>query len=175
MAAGRLGILGGPAPDRADLSRSPAVAAAAATLYHRGMDPHRPYDLLLAVQEADIDQLDHVNNVVYLRWVQEAAIAHWSAAASAEAQRAYFWVVTRHEIDYRRPALRGDGIIARTWVGKQVARAFERHTELLRAADQALLARARTLWRPMDRATGRPARALSEEVRLAFATPPSTE
>ncbi len=136
------------------------------------MDLHAPYELPLAVRAEDIDQLNHVNNVVYLRWVQEAAIAHWDAAASAEAQAAYFWVVARHEIDYRRPALEGDGIIARTWVGAQVDRAFERHTELLRAGDRALLARARTLWHPMDRATGRPARAISDELRNAFSTGP---
>lgn len=136
------------------------------------MDLHAPYELALAVQAEDIDQLNHVNNVVYLRWVQEAAIAHWDAVASAEARAAYFWVVTRHEIDYRRPALEGDGILARTWVGAQVERAFERHTELLRAGDRALLARARTLWRPMDRATGRPAKVISEEIRNAFSTGP---
>lgn len=147
----------------------------AATLYHQRMDLHAPFELALAVQAEDIDQLHHVNNVVYLRWVQEAAIAHWNAAASAAAQAAYFWVVTRHEIDYRRPALAGDGIIARTWVGTRVDRAFERHTELLRARDRALLARARTLWRPMDRATGRPAKAVSDEVHAAFSTGPQAD
>jgi len=128
---------------------------------------HAPFELTLAVLAEDIDQLGHVNNVVYLRWVQEAAIAHWTAAASQEAQAALFWVVTRHEIDYRRPALPGDGILARTWVGAAVPRRFERHTEILREADGVLLARARTLWCPMDRRTGRPA-TVSAEVRAAF-------
>jgi acyl-CoA thioester hydrolase len=128
---------------------------------------HQPFDLLIQVQPQDIDQLNHVNNVVYLRWVQEAAIAHWTAAASPEAQATLFWVVARHEIDYRRPALLGDGIIARTWVGEAVARTFERHTELLRASDGTLLAKARTLWCPMDLRTGRPT-TVSDEVRAAF-------
>jgi acyl-CoA thioester hydrolase len=97
-----------------------------------------------------------VNNVVYLRWVQEVAIAHWTAAASPAAQAALFWVVARHEIDYKRPAFLQDGIIARTWVGTAEKRSFERHTELLRARDRALLARVRTLWCPMSMTTGRP-------------------
>jgi acyl-CoA thioester hydrolase len=131
--------------------------------------PVAPFELLLQVLPGDIDQLNHVNNVVYLRWVQDAAVAHWTAAASAEAQAALFWVVVRHEIDYLRPALLGDGIIARTWVGPAVQRAFERNTEILRAGDRTLLARARTLWCPMDMRTGRPTR-VSAEVRAAFAT-----
>ena len=131
------------------------------------MDPHAPFELSIQVQPGDIDQLDHVNNVVYLRWVQEAAIAHWTSAAPPEAQAALYWVVVRHEIDYRRPALAGDGIIARTWVGAAFQRDFERHTEILRARDRALLARARTLWCPMDRRTGRPA-SVGLEVRAAF-------
>jgi acyl-CoA thioester hydrolase len=131
-----------------------------------------PYELVIHVLPEDIDQLGHVNNVVYLRWVQEAAIAHWTAEASPEAQAALFWVVVRHEIDYKRPALPGDRIIARTWVGPAGPRSFERNTEILRAGERALLARARTLWCPMDRRTGRPA-VVSDEVRAAFATGPA--
>jgi acyl-CoA thioester hydrolase len=131
---------------------------------------HSPFELRIEVLPEDIDQLNHVNNVVYLRWVQEAAIAHWNAAASPEAQAALFWVVVRHEIDYKRPALPGDSIIARTWVGPATGqRAFERNTEILRAGDRALLARARTLWCPMDRRTGRPT-TVSDDVRAAFST-----
>jgi acyl-CoA thioester hydrolase len=128
---------------------------------------HAPFDLPIQVQPEDIDQLNHVNNVVYLRWVQEAAIAHWTAAASPEAQATLFWVVVRHEIDYRRPALLGDAILARTWVGGQQQRHFERHTDLLRASDGTLLAKARTLWCPMELRTGRPT-TVSDEVRAAF-------
>ena len=130
-------------------------------------DAHAPYELHLEVQPEDIDQLNHVNNVVYLRWVQEAAIAHWTAAASPEAQAELFWVVTRHEIDYRRPALLGDALIARTWVGPASARLFERFTEILRAGDRMLLARARTFWCPMDLRTGKPTR-VNDTVRAAF-------
>jgi acyl-CoA thioester hydrolase len=130
-------------------------------------DSHAPFELRLEVIPEDIDQLNHVNNVVYLRWVQDAAIAHWTAMASLEAQASLFWVVVRHEIDYKRPALLGDTIIARTWVGPATNRSFERNTEILRADDRALLARARTLWCPMDATSGRPT-LVSDEVRAAF-------
>jgi acyl-CoA thioester hydrolase len=134
---------------------------------HEPADSHAPFELDLQVRPEDIDQLKHVNNVVYLRWVQDAAVAHWTASAPAEAQATLFWVVVRHEIDYRRPALLGDGILARTWVGSAEGRHFERFTEILRASDRSLLARARTLWCPMSMTTGRPTQ-VNNEVRAAF-------
>lgn len=128
------------------------------------------FDLPLSVVPGDIDELGHVNNVVYLRWVQDVAIAHWTAA-STDAQRAEVaWVAIRHEIDYKHPALPNDAIVARTWVGTADANRFERHTEILRAADQKMLARARTLWVPISRATGRLTR-VSDDVRARFSRP----
>ena len=115
-----------------------------------------PYELRIPVRPADVDELGHVNNVVYLRWVQEAAIAHWRHAATPEDQAALYWVVTRHEIDYKRPAMPDDVVVARTWIGGAARRSFERHTELLREADGKVLARARTLWCPVDPRTLRP-------------------
>ncbi|MEK6612591.1 MAG: thioesterase family protein [Gemmatimonadota bacterium] len=128
------------------------------------------FDLPLSVAPGDIDDLGHVNNVVYLHWVQDAAIAHWSAAATAEQQAEVAWVAIRHEIDYKHPAMPGDAIIARTWVGTADSHRFERHTEILRATDDKVLARARTLWCPINRATGRLTR-VSDEVRARFSVP----
>jgi acyl-CoA thioester hydrolase len=125
------------------------------------------YRLRIAVRPDDIDQLGHVNNVVYLRWVQDAAVAHWHAAADPQDQARLFWVVVRHEIDYLRPAFAGDDVVAVTWVGATVDRNFERLTELQREKDSKVLARARTVWCPMDRTTGRPTD-VREEVRSRF-------
>jgi acyl-CoA thioester hydrolase len=119
------------------------------------------------VQDTDIDQLGHVNNVVYLKWVQDAAVAHWRAAATREQQAALAWVVIRHEIDYASAARPGDDIVAETWVGVASRRTFERHTEIRRQMDGKLLARARTLWCPIEVATGRPAR-VDADVRARF-------
>ncbi len=128
------------------------------------------YEVPISVRPEDIDELGHVNNVVYLRWIQEAAIAHWQARASEEALSRLFWVVARHEIDYLRPAYLDDEIVARTWVGQATRREFDRHTELVRARDGKRLARARTVWVPVDRRTLRPTD-VSAEVRDRFSVP----
>jgi acyl-CoA thioesterase FadM len=80
------------------------------------------------------------------------------------------WVVVRHEIDYLRPARLADAVIARTWVGTASARDFDRHTEILRASDRKVLARARTVWCPIDPAKGRPTR-VGDDVRRRFSVP----
>lgn len=131
------------------------------------MTSEQAFELPITVQEQDIDRLGHVNNVVYVRWVQEAATAHWHVLASEEERRHLAWVVLRHEIDYKRPALMDDELIARTWVGEAKGLAFERFTEIVRADDRKLLARARTLWCPVDARTMRPAEP-GEEVRARF-------
>jgi acyl-CoA thioester hydrolase len=115
-----------------------------------------PFELPLTVVPDDIDALGHVNNVVYLRWVQDAAIAHWSALTSAAQRQDLAWVVARHEIDYKRPAHDGDRLIARTWVGPASRNTFERHTEIVRSDDRKLVVKARTLWVPIDPRSGRP-------------------
>jgi acyl-CoA thioester hydrolase len=132
------------------------------------------FELSLVIQPADVDQLGHVNNVTYLRWVQEAATAHWQAIAPAADQQSVFWVVLRHEIDYRHPAFPADKILARTWVGAASRLRFERHTEILRASDRRVLAQARTTWCPISAQTGKPTD-VSPEARALFSKPPSSD
>jgi acyl-CoA thioester hydrolase len=126
-----------------------------------------PFELVVSVLPEDIDEQNHVNNTVYLRWVQEVATAHWRAVASAEAQENIRWVVLRHEIDYKVPACIGDEVVLRTWVGKATWLTFERLTEILRSTDQHLLSKARTLWCPINAQTGRPVR-VPHEIREQF-------
>jgi len=127
----------------------------------------RPFEISVAVMPEDIDEQNHVNNIVYLRWVQEVATAHWQAIASSEAQGEIGWLVLRHEIDYKAPACLGDEIVLRTWVGKATRLTFERFTEILRRSDGQLLSKARTLWCPINAQTGRPVR-VPLEVREQF-------
>ena len=124
------------------------------------------------VEPGDIDDRGHVNNTVYLRWVQAVAAAHWQAAATPAQLAAIAWIVLRHEIDYQHPALPDDEIVVRTWVGPATGATFERHTEILRAADQRLLSRARTVWCPVDARSGRPQR-ITAELRECFYGPAS--
>jgi acyl-CoA thioester hydrolase len=87
--------------------------------------------------------------------------------APAESQATLVWMVLRHEIDYQAPALPTDHIILRTWVGAAEGLRFDRHTEVLRAVDRKVLAKARTVWCPIDPVTSRPKR-ISEEIRSLF-------
>ena len=125
------------------------------------------FEMIVSVLPEDIDQQNHVNNTVYLRWVQEVATAHWRAVATADAQENIGWVVLRHEIDYKTPACLGDEIVLRTWVGKSTRLTFERFTEIRRSGDDQLLSNARTLWCPIDAQTARPTR-VPAEVREQF-------
>ena len=125
------------------------------------------FELPILIEPAEIDELGHVNNVTYVRWVQDAAVAHWRARAPPADQARLFWVVLRHEIDYKQPARLGDTIVARTWVGAASRLKFERHTEVVRESDGRLLAKARTLWCPIDAATRKPS-PVSPEVRASF-------
>jgi acyl-CoA thioester hydrolase len=127
------------------------------------------FEIVVPVQPADIDRQDHVNNTVYLRWVQDVATAHWEALAPGEARETIGWVVLRHEIDYKTPACFGDEVVLRTWVGQATRVTFERFTKMHRRSDGELLAKARTLWVPLNNATGKPMRVPSE-VRALFST-----
>jgi acyl-CoA thioester hydrolase len=69
------------------------------------------FEMTVPVLPADIDEQNHVNDTVYLRWVQDVATAHWRARASREAQAATGWIVLRHEIDYKAPAMPGDKVL----------------------------------------------------------------
>ncbi len=102
---------------------------------------------------ADIDELGHVNNAVWVRWIQDVATSHWAAVAPAEHQAAYVWVVTRHEIDYRGNLAAGESVVAETWVGTPKGARFDRHVRFTR--DGRTLVEAVTTWALLDRATGR--------------------
>lgn len=129
-----------------------------------------PYELALRVGTADLDERAHVNNVVYVKWVQDAAAAHWSRLAPEGVEGELAWVALRHEIDYLSPAVLADDIVVRTWVGVAEGLSFERFTEMRRRADNRVLARARTLWCPVDAHTGKPRR-VSDEIRARCSVP----
>ena len=128
-----------------------------------------PFEMIIPVLPDEIDEQNHVNNAVYLRWVQDVATAHWRAVASPGAQENISWIVLRHEIDYKAPAIVGDEVVLRTWVGKATRLTFERFTEIRRNRDAKLLSKARTLWCPINAQTSRPMR-VSGEVRAKFST-----
>ena len=122
------------------------------------------FELTFTAAPQHIDELGHVNNAVWVQWVQQVAVAHWHSLADAAHDVAYFWVVVRHEIDYLRAAHEGDRVVARTWVGDapQGAR-FERFVEFT-GADGKTCVRAKTMWAIIDKAAGRPVRVPREVI-----------
>ncbi|MGE0178579.1 MAG: acyl-CoA thioesterase [Sphingomonas sp.] len=117
----------------------------------------------LTVAPGDVDFMGHVNNAVYLAWVQEAVIAYWRAVAPAEAVAQHLWVAIRHEITYRRPAFLDDMIVASVVAeGVQGARAF--FSTLIKRGEE-VLAEVKSSWCCLDAATRRPARLARDVVR----------
>lgn len=116
------------------------------------------FELPITVVPDDIDALGHVNNVVYVRWMQEVATRHWETAASPELRATVVWVVTRHEVDYKAPAFVGESLVVRTWVGEPSGATWERFIEVRRVGDDRLLARGRSVYAALDQRSGRPRR-----------------
>ena len=87
------------------------------------------FETKYTVKSSHIDELNHVNNVVYLQWIQDIANLHWTQLKKGVDTTAYVWVVIRHEIDYVGQALLGDSIVAKTWVGKTGGIRSTRHVE----------------------------------------------
>jgi acyl-CoA thioester hydrolase len=111
-----------------------------------------------APASADIDENGHVNNVVYLRWAQELAFAHWRAKAPVDEQDRWAWIVLRHEVDYRRALLPGETATARTWVDPHADGPRFGRTVRIDGRDGAMCAQAYTTWCLVDAASGRPRR-----------------
>ena len=125
------------------------------------------FERQITARQDDIDELGHVNNAAWVRWIQDIATAHWYAIAASEHSEAYIWVVTRHEIDYLRSVGPGETVTARTWVPEPPRGArFDRHMEFL-GEDGKQRVKAKTTWAIIDRATGRPLR-VPEEVAAPF-------
>jgi acyl-CoA thioester hydrolase len=126
------------------------------------------FQLPITAQASDIDGLGHVSNLVYLRWVLDAATAHSVARGWGQAEYLAIgsvWVVRRHELDYLAQVTVGQQLVAETWVDSWKAASCVRKTELVR--DGHVVLRAATTWAFMSMSTGKPHR-IDERVRAAF-------
>ena len=138
------------------------------------MKPGAPFDYECIVLDDDIDALGHASNIAYVRWIQDAAIAHSSARGfdlDAYYRLGGVFVVRRHEIDYLRSAERGDLLRVRTWVDAASAAKCKRRTDIEDASSGRLLARALTVWGFIDVQRVRPMR-IPDEIRVAFGYAP---
>lgn len=110
----------------------------------------------IRIDALDIDFMGHVNNAVYLRWVQDAVISYWQKVAPAEAVAQHLWVALKHEITYRSPAFQHDTVLAEVIAtGVQGSRAF--FTTMIQRGDT-ILAEVKSSWCCIDTVTRRPAR-----------------
>ena len=128
------------------------------------------FTLPLTVATSDIDANGHVNNVVYVRWLQEAGIAHWRSKFSEEETRGHSWVVLRHEIDYRRALKVGDEVKALTWVGEPRGPRFDRYVVI--EGPDGVCAQGHTEWAMVDSTSMRPLR-IPAGVAEPFLRPPT--
>ena len=117
-----------------------------------------------SVNQSDIDEQGHVNNVAYVKWIQDVAVAHWFSATTKVTREKYIWIVTRHEIDYKKQSFENEEVTATTWVGEPTRISWERFTEITRG--ESLLVKARSVWCLIDRETLKPTRITAELKQL---------
>ena len=123
------------------------------------------FEHTLVVKPDEIDRQGHVNNVRYVQWIQDVAIAHWQHSATIEQFEGVTWVVLRHEVDYLRPAFAGEEVTVCTWVGRASAAKSERFTEVRRG--DKILVQAKSIWCALDSKTLRPRR-IDDELKESF-------
>lgn len=127
-----------------------------------------PFNLQWTAGPEDIDELGHVNNAVWVRWIQDVATGHWFAAARPQDRDAYVWMVTRHEIDYRGNISAGETVTAETYIPAPPRGArFDRRVDFRNAAGKVVVS-ANTTWAMIEKATGRP-RPIKPEIAEPFA------
>ena len=122
------------------------------------------YQFSFKVEKKDIDDLNHVNNVVYLQWVNNISEKHWNLLAPAEIKEKYIWVVLRHELDYLNQAFLGDEITMITWIGESSGVKSVRHVHVYKGA--AVLLKAQSTWCLLDQKSLRPTRVKEDILSL---------
>ena len=125
----------------------------------------KKYSKSIVVGPEHLDDLNHVNNVVYLQWVQDIAKEHWFSLAEEPFTDEHFWVVVRHELDYKKQAFLGDDITVTTYVDSFKGPFSIRCVEFSRKNE--LLVKTRSNWCLIDRVTEKPKR-VPEDVAKVF-------
>lgn len=123
-----------------------------------------PFTCTFTALPQHIDELGHVNNAVWVQWIQDLATAHWEAAAREQDRAAFYWVVVRHEIDYRGNIGIGDEALGATWIeGPPQGATSLRCVQFTNKAGKVLVS-ARTTWAMLDKASGRLARVRADVI-----------
>jgi len=114
------------------------------------------YSFEITVEASDIDELNHVNNNVYLKWINRASTKHWTFLSGNKFDKQYSWVALRHEIDYLKPAFLNDVVTVKTWVGETGGVKSIRYVEIYNR--EILLSKGKTVWVLLDAKSMRPKR-----------------
>ena len=123
----------------------------------------------VAIDPSDIDEMGHVNNATYLKWVQEAVVDYWRSVAPPEAVAQHLWVALKHEITYLRPTFLQDAVVAEV-IAEKVEGARAMFTTVVRRGEE-VLSEIRSSWCCLDAVTRRPARLARDVVGMFL--PPS--
>lgn len=126
------------------------------------------FEIKLQVNIEHIDRQQHVNNVVYLQWIQDVSEAHWTTMAPQQLQQNYFWVALRHEIDYKAQAFLGDIILAKTKIVEMEGFRSIRQVEIFNESTGKLLCKSLTHWCLMNTHTQKPCRMNPDFTELLF-------
>ncbi|MBW1298451.1 acyl-CoA thioesterase [Aquimarina litoralis] len=121
----------------------------------------------ITVPSSAIDDMNHVNNVMYLQWVQDIAKKHWESKTTEEIRNTYVWVVLNHYIEYHHPAFENDQLIIETWIDHHHGAKSERHTKITNASTQKVIITAKTMWCLLHKETLRPTR-INKEISTLF-------
>ncbi|WP_240919403.1 acyl-CoA thioesterase [Nonlabens sp. SY33080] len=104
------------------------------------------YSKELFVTDEHIDQNGHVNNVIYVQWVNDIALEHWFSKSNQKQQKEVLWFLVKHTINYKSQAVIGDRIIIKTQVGRATNVRYERLVNIYNADSSQLLASSKTDW-----------------------------
>ncbi|HEY5691117.1 MAG TPA: acyl-CoA thioesterase [Cyclobacteriaceae bacterium] len=126
----------------------------------------KSFELEINVTYKDIDELNHVNNVVHVQWIQDVAKAHWESLATKAILDKYIWVVLRHEVDYLGQAILEDELVAKTWVSWSEGVKSERQVEIRNKETGKVIVKSKTLWCLLDAVTRRPKRIESDIISI---------
>ncbi len=127
----------------------------------------KTYSYSITVEESHLDILNHVNNVVYVQWVQDIAQKHWDLAITDQIKLDYFWVLLNHSIDYKKPAVLHDEIEVKTFILKSGGVKSVRCVEFYLKETNTLLVRSETTWCLFNTKTQKPNR-ITEAITNCF-------
>lgn len=124
------------------------------------------FEKFITVTRDDLDALNHVNNVRYVQWVNDVAIAHWNQKATKEMLKKYAWALIKHNIEYKSAAVLNDVVKLKTYVTKAEGVTSIRIVEMYNNKTQNLLVRSETTWCLLNSVNLRPARITTEIINL---------